>query len=124
MTTYKMTTINSGTRIRADHNVFAAVVTSVNAAVQVTGSELWTAPADGSEVKAGDKWVKVTYNGFTGWMAYIHKGVAICNNFQTIADVPPVDPPPVPTEPVFPEWFTLTDPNGVKARYDFVRIVE
>lgn len=33
------------------------------------------------------------------------------------------DPIPVPTEPVFPEWFTLTDPNGVKARYDFVRIL-
>ena len=33
------------------------------------------------------------------------------------------NPPPLPTEPVFPEWFTLTDPNGVKARYDFVRIL-
>jgi len=33
------------------------------------------------------------------------------------------NPPPVPTEPAFPEWFTLTDPNGVKARYDFVRIL-
>ncbi len=33
---------------------------------------------------------------------------------------------PPPSEPVqnFPEWFTLIDPQGKQARYDFTRIIE
>jgi hypothetical protein len=122
MTQYSMTPINNGTRLRTDHTTFAAVITSYGRGQLVVGDELWEAPADGNEVKKGDKWLHVTsVDGVNlterGWMAYIHKGVAICNNFTEI-----VEPPP-PT-PIFPESFTLTDPSGAKAEYKFVRIIE
>ena len=88
--TYQMTTISTGTRIRADHSTFSLAIGSVGANVTVTGDEVWTAPADGAEVKAGDKWLHIT--GVTpGWMAYIHKGVAICKNLVEVT--PPVEPP-------------------------------
>lgn len=123
MTQYSMTPINNGTRLRTDHNVFAAVITSYNRGQLIVGDELWEAPADGSEVKKGDKWLRVTsVDGVNlterGWMAYIHKGVAVCNNFKEIEG-----PGPNPT-PVFPESFTLVDPSGAKAEYVFVRIIE
>ena len=122
MTQYSMTPINSGTRMRKDHSTFAAVVTSFARGQVVVGDEIWEAPADGSEVKKGDKWLHVTsVDGVNvterGWMAYIHKGTPICDNFTEI-----VEPPP-PT-PVFPESFTLTDPSGAKAESKFVRIIE
>lgn len=121
MTTYSMVTISGNTRIRQDHNVYAAVLATVaNANVTVFGDELWTAPANGSEVMAGDKWVKVSHNGVMGWMAYIHKGVPICKNFVTTET-----PPPAGNDPVFPLSFILTDPaTGKSAMYEFVRIVE
>lgn len=121
MTEYKMTTISSGTRIRQDHNTFAAVLTSVNANVTLTGTELWEAPADGSEVKKGDKWLKVSYNGVTGWMAYIHKGQYICKDFSEVGESQPVA--------TFPESYELlvVDPNhpdyGKRALYQFVRVL-
>ena len=120
MTTYSMVTISGNTRIRQDHNVYAAVLATVaNANVTVFGDELWTAPANGSEVIAGDKWVKVSHNGVIGWMAYIHKGVPICKNFVT------TETPPVPSEPILPLSFILTDPaTGKRAEYTFVRLVE
>jgi hypothetical protein len=123
MTQYSMTPINNGTRMRSDHNVLSTVIASYNRGQLVVGDELWTAPADGPDVKKGDKWVKVkSVDGVIvaerGWMALIHKGVAVCNNFQEIEDP---DPPPTP---VFPESFVLTDPNGAKAEYVFVRIIE
>lgn len=111
MTVYQITTISSNTRIRQDHNTSAAVLTSVNANVTVAGTEKWAAPADGVEVKAGDVWVKVSYNGVTGWMAYIHKGQPICKNL--VETTPPVDP-----APVFPEYFILTDPEGRTQRFN------
>ena len=123
MTQYSMTPINNGTRIRTDHNTFATVITSYNRGQLVVGDEIWEAPADGPEVKKGDKWLHVTSVGGVivpdrGWMAYIHKGVAVCNNFKEIPD-----PDPDPT-PVFPESFILTDPSGAQAEYVFVRIIE
>ena len=112
MTTYEMKTVEpKGTRIRQDHNTFAAVLTTVNANVTVTGTEKWTAPADGVEVKAGDIWVKVSYNGVTGWMAYIHKGQPICKNLVEAT-------PPPSTSPIFPEYFILTDPEGRTQRFN------
>ncbi|KAA0256722.1 MAG: hypothetical protein DPW18_20690 [Chloroflexi bacterium] len=122
MTQYSMTPINNGTRLRTDHNVFAAVITSYNRGQLIVGDEVWEAPADGSEVKKGDKWLHVTsVDGVNlterGWMAYIHKGVPVCSNFKEI-ETPP------PPGPVFPESFTLVDPSGAKAEYVFVRIIE
>ena len=92
MTNYEMTTISSGTRIRKEHNTFSTSIGSVGANVTVTGDELWTAPADGVEVKAGDKWLRLT-SPQVGWMAYTHKGVPICKDFKEIGTPPP---PPVP----------------------------
>jgi hypothetical protein len=124
MTTYSMTPISNGTRLRTDHNTFASVITSYNANELVSGDLLWEAPADGSEVKKGDKWLHVTHrNGNPvpeqGWMAYIHKSQFICDNFEVIEDVPD----PEPEVPVFPEYFILTDPQGNKSHYEFVGIL-
>ncbi len=123
MATYTMIVIDNGTRIRADHNTASVVLTSVNANVMVTGNELFTASSQLSNTAGvyqmvGDKWLKITYNGVTGWMSYIHKGLPICRDFKEVGIV---DPPPTP---VFPEFFTLTDPSGAKAEYQFVRIIE
>lgn len=122
MTQYSMTPISSGTRLRVDHNTFSAVITSYGRGQLIVGHELWEAPADGSEVKKGDKWLHVTsVDGInlaeTGWMAYIHKGYPICEDFKIIEE-------PNPPGPVFPESFTLVDPSGAKAEYVFVRIIE
>ena len=123
MTKYSMTPLNSGTRVRTDHSTFGSVITSVARGQLVVGDELWEASADGTEVKKGDKWLHVTsVDGVNlteaGWMAYIHKGITICNNFTEIEE-----PNPNPT-PIFPESFTLTDPSGAKAEYKFVRVIE
>ena len=123
MTQYSMPPIYNGTRLRSDHNTFASVVTSYNRGQLIVGDEIWEAPADGPEVKKGDIWLYVTsVDGVNltdqGWMAYIHKGFPICNDFKEIEDPPP------PPGPVFPESFTLVDPSGAKAEYVFVRIIE
>lgn len=94
---YEMTTIYSGTRIRADHNTFAAVHSSVNANIVVSGDELWTAPAGGAEVYANDQWLHITHGAFTGWMALTHKGKAYCKDFKIINEYEP-DPTPPSTE--------------------------
>ncbi len=116
---YSMTTIYSGTKIREDHSTHNPItktptpeLTRVNAGVLVVGSEKWTALVDGYEVKAGDVWLKVTYNGVTGWMAYIHKGQAICR------DLVETTTPPVEPTPTFPEYYILTDPQGNTQRFN------
>jgi len=124
MTQYSMTPISNGTRMRSDHTTFASVVSSYGRGQLIVGDEIWEAPADGSEVKKGDKWLHVSsVDGINvterGWMAYIHKAYPICDNFKLIED-----PTPPPTTPTFPESFTLTDPSGAKAEYKFVRIIE
>ena len=91
--TYQMTTLENGMRIREAHNTYGKVMTSVGAGVVVSGDELWTAPADGDQVKAGDKWLRVTHAGFTGWMAYIHLGKAYCKNFVDATPPPPTPDP-------------------------------
>lgn len=88
MSKYEATVINTGTRLRDNHSAFDAVITSFAANTLLEGDEIWTAPADGSEVKKGDVWLKVTKaNGVpvaqVGWTAIIHKGGAICKNFVT-----------------------------------------
>lgn len=89
--------ISNGTRMRSDHNTFANVITSFNSGVNLSGEEIWTAPADGSEVKEGDQWLLVTHVDGTilttpGWTAIIHKGQTISNR---LADTDP-DPDPTP----------------------------
>ena len=130
----------SKTRLRTDHNTFAKLVNTItgalstdtatpsfNAGVVLKGDDVWIAPADGVEVKKGDKWMHVfEADGkrliTLGWTAIIHKGVPICNNFREVT----VEPPPVepPERYTFPESFKLTQPDGQTAEYIFVKIVE
>lgn len=118
-----MTPISNGTRLRKDHNTFSAVITSYDPPAFIQGSELWIAPADGNEVKANDKWLKVTHvNGdavSAGWMAYIHKGVPICKNLMEQPQPPP------PPEHQFPLSFELKNPEtGKVAIYVFEKVIE
>lgn len=97
MSQYSMKVVSNGTRIRTDHNTYSTVVSSQPAGVLMTGSEIWTAPADGNEVKKGDIWMYVTHvNGVAlstkGWMAYTHKGVPICSDLKEIPVTPPSEP--------------------------------
>lgn len=96
---YRMTTLESGTRIRDTHNTAGKVLTSVWANVTVEGTEKFVASAalsnsGGVYQAVGDIWLRVTYNGVTGWMAYTHMGKPICKDFQdlTITPEPPPDP--------------------------------
>lgn len=124
MTTYTMNPIYSGTRLRSGHDVFAKVIIPDLAATDLLeGTDLWIAPAAGVEVRKGDKWLYVTKrNGKAlstqGWTAVTHKGVPICENLKEVGVVVP--PPPVVT---FPQSFTLTDPQGNRAEYAFVRVL-
>ena len=128
MTNYTMNPIHSGTRLRSGHDVFAKVIIPDLAATDMLeGTDLWIAPADGVEVRKGDKWLYVTKrNGHAlstqGWTAVTHKGVPICENLKEVGVVvPPVEPPVV--TPTFPQSFTLTDPQGNRAEYAFVRML-
>jgi hypothetical protein len=91
---YQMITIYLGTRIRERHDVYANVMTSVGANVTVEGTEKWVAPTDGDQVKQGDIWLLVTYNGFTGWIAYMHMGKPLGKNLVDVT----LPPPPPPTD--------------------------
>ena len=104
--TYEMTTISSGTRIREDHNVYAPVLTSVGAGVIVKGTELWTAPLDENNVKAGDRWLHITYGGIIGWMALTHMGISICKDFKVINET---EPTPIPTPTTVTYTATIED---------------
>lgn len=113
---YQMTTISSGTRIRTEPNTAGSVLVSVSANVVVKGSELFTAPvelrnANGIYQMVGDKWLKVSYNGVTGWMAYVHMGNYICKDFQDLTETP--EPP----ASGIPDYFDLIAPDGTKTRY-------
>lgn len=121
----------NNTRVRADHNTFATYWRNVNATDLLQGTELWTAPADGTEVKAGDTWLKVdTINGVpvtqVSWVAYVHKGTAICKDFKEIPDEGQ-EPTPIVSFPESCVWEN-TDPNhpdyGKRAEYIFVRVIE
>ena len=119
---YQMQTITQ-TRLRSDHNTAGSFILWIPAGTTVTGVELFTAPsmlssaALGVYQSVGDKWLKVTYNGQVGWVAYIHKGEAICKNFVEITEPTP------PAAPTFPTSYTLTDPQGNKAEYVFVKLL-
>ena len=70
----------------------------------------------------GDKWIKILEGGSAvGWVAVVHLGKVYGVLTEIGVEPPPPDPEP---KPIFPEWFTLTDPSGVKAEYQFVRIIE
>jgi len=111
---YQMTTISDGTRVRDQHNTAGNVLTSVPANTVVTGNELFIATvqisnSNGVYQFVGDQWLKVTVNGQTGWMAYIHKGQPICRDFQEITE-------PAPTER--PSYLTAHYDDGSTERFN------
>lgn len=85
------------TRIRSSHNTFAKIIVEdcgPNDLIQ--GDEIWKAPADGNQVRKGDKWLHVTrVNGVAedGWMAITHKGDLISDFVSETPDEPPVESP-------------------------------
>jgi hypothetical protein len=133
MTTYEAIVINNGTRLRNWHDVFSTVidvdstianVQSFNANDKLEGDEVWEAPADGVEVKKGDKWIHVTKrNGNPipekGWTAVIHKGVAICHNLVEVG-MPPIDPPVVVEFPQSVVWEYVEPSTNKTVRLQYV----
>lgn len=88
MSKYEAIVINTNTRLRDNHNVFSNTITSFMANTAVVGDEIFTALADGPEVKQGDIWLHATHsNGVAlakpGWVAVIHKGVPYCRDLKT-----------------------------------------
>jgi hypothetical protein len=121
MTNYTMNPINNGTRLRSEPNTLSTTLGAYNKTSNVVGTEIWTAPADGAEVRKGDRWLKVSKVDdveVSGWMAIVHKGTAVCTNLKEIEDE--VDPP----VSQFPDSFVLTDPKtGSKAEYVLVKVL-
>jgi hypothetical protein len=109
---YQMTVLGNSTRLRTDHTTYSAVITSYGAGRVVEGIEFWVASVDGSEVKAGDKWLRVLrVDGLDvtpGWMAYTHKGVPYCADWREYEDVPLPDPDPTPT-PTSAQYIVTVD---------------
>lgn len=121
---YKATVIQNETRIRNDHNTASArLYDHLLAGTVIQGEELFVATqnlsnASGVYQYIGDKWLKHTYNGITGWTAVIHLGGEVCRDFQLVGEEPTTPP-----APVFPESFILDDGKGNKAEYLFNKIV-
>lgn len=117
MQTYR-TTWSKGMNTRPSHSVGNLPNGTATFGVKYEIAEVWKAPADGLNVKAGDVWVRLV-GSVAKWVAVVHLGVT----YGVIEDVPVDVPDPTPA-PVFMESFVLTDPLGRKAEYKFVRVIE
>lgn len=130
---YKATPLQSGTRLRVDHSTYTTVLLSdLSPADALIGSEVWTATADGANVKAGDKWLHVvSRNGIplakSGWVAIVYMGKPVCSITEdTPAPVPTPTPTPTPDpfpKNLFPDTFTMVYPDETKAFYKFEKIL-
>jgi hypothetical protein len=104
-TQYKMS-------IRSEPTTAANKIGQLNINVEGFGDEVKNLPN-------GDSWIKILSGGnAVGWVAVIHNGTI----YGTIETIGVVTPPPVVT-PTFPESFTLTDPQGNRAEYIFVKVL-
>ena len=113
------TTWTKGMNTRPQPNVNNNPNGTVAYNVTVDGVEVWTAPADGVNVRKNDMWMRLD-DPIVKWVAIIHMGVVYGILTETT-----VDPEPTPdTVPAFPQSFTLTNPDGSKAEYVFVRVIE
>jgi len=63
-----------GMNTRPTHDVFNAPNGAIRLGDIVEGLEVWTAPADGNLVKAGDKWMRIN-SPIERWVAIVHLGV-------------------------------------------------
>lgn len=95
MANYEVKSSSYDMSLRADHAVSALRLETIVRNTVMLADVLWVAPADGLNVKAGDKWAHVTsVNGQAknGWVAIIHMGQLYC----TYVDNTQTPPPPVP----------------------------
>lgn len=89
-------------KVRSDHDVAATQTDSVPANTPMQADLIWIAPADGTNVRAGDEWAHIL-TPVSGWVAVIHLG----DRYSTYT----VNPSPTPTaNPVVSLSFTF---NGV-----------
>jgi len=104
-----ITPLKNETRLRDVHSTNGDVISSCNAGDIVVGDDVWTADfnaKDGSNIKAGDKWLLVkSVNGVatSGWMVIIHNSTAICKVVDTTTVpivIPPAEPPANPNDVV------------------------
>jgi hypothetical protein len=104
-----ITPLKNETRLRDIHSTNGDVIGSYNAGAVIVGDDVWTAEAnarDGSNTKAGDKWLLVkSINGVpaSGWIAIIHNNTTICNVVDadtTPIVIPPAEPPANPDDVV------------------------
>lgn len=117
MTQYIYTTTwVKGMNTRPTHSVSNNPNGTVAYNVPTNCIELWEAPADGANVKKNDKWARLD-SDVEKWVAVVHLGVTY-GTIRPVSESPeePEDPPVV--VPAFPEYFDLTDPQGVTKRYN------
>lgn len=108
------TTYAKGMNLRPTHSVASTPNGTIAFGAEKEALEVWTAPADGVNVKKGDKWARLS--DVPQWVAVVHMGVV----YGELKDV--AAPPPVST-PIFPNSFVLTAPDGSKAEYQFVKVL-
>lgn len=112
MTEYEYTTTwKKGMNTRPKPNVNNDPNGAVGYGQLVKGVEVWTSPADGVNVKKGDKWMRLD-DPIEKWVAVIHMGVV----YGVLSEGEEPTPPSV----TFPEYFDLTDPEGNTKRYVLV----
>lgn len=90
---------NSNMSLRKDHNTSAETLAQLNAGKIAEGDELWTATADGTNVRKGDTWLhvlKADGQPVDLWIAIVHMGALYCT--LTDNDVSPT-PTPTPESP-------------------------
>lgn len=95
---YEITPLQGAMSIRGAHSTFDAKINTLLSTEKGYGSELYTAPADGTEVKQGDQWLHLTKAGsrvVDGWVAVVHKGIRYCNLTEIVDGTPPSAPDPV-----------------------------
>ena len=107
--TYKTTWLK-GMNTRPEHGVNNSPNGSVAYNEIVRGLEVWEAPADGLNVRKGDKWMRLMMTVADAWVAVVHMGTV----YGIVEEVGTPPPPPVSQ---FPEYFILTDPEGNTRRY-------
>ncbi len=91
---YQITPIQGGMSVRRDHSTFEEKINTLLSTEKGFGTELWTAAADGLEVKKGDQWLHITKAGtraVDGWVAVVHKGERYCNLLEVIDPTPNPD---------------------------------
>lgn len=107
------TTWAKGMNTRPQPNVNNSPNGAVGYGQLVNGVEIWTAPADGVNVRKNDTWLRLD-DPVTKWVAVVHMGVV----YGVVTEGNNTEPPK------FPESFKLVYPTGESAEYQFVRVIE